>query len=167
MCAAYSVSAPAHGVHFAQFDVSEQVFQQGATCAALVNLKPVVPGHVLVIPTHAYKRLADIPPPELGPLFEMVQRVGVVVERVYGGEALSVAVQDGAGAGQSVPHVHVHVLPRRTGDFTPNDLVYEHLDAFGLALRTLQEKQMDSDRQPRTASQLRAEAEWLRSHFTC
>ena len=38
------------------------------------------------------------------------------------------AIQDGAAAGQTVPHVHVHVLPRRPGDFEPNDEVYDAMD---------------------------------------
>ena len=37
-------------------------------------------------------------------------------------------VQDGPAAGQSVPHVHIHVLPRREGDFEPNDAVYDAID---------------------------------------
>ena len=37
-------------------------------------------------------------------------------------------LQDGPAAGQSIPHVHVHVLPRREGDFEPNDAVYDAID---------------------------------------
>jgi HIT domain len=40
-----------------------------------------------------------------------------------------VDVQDGANAGQTVPHIHVHVLPRKLGDFEPNDKVYDAIDA--------------------------------------
>lgn len=83
-----------------------------------------------------------------------------MVEKACGGSALTVSVQDGAAAGQSVPHVHVHILPRREGDITPNDLVsmgsmseswsglaltqpalqiYTHLERFGLSLAKTQE----------------------------
>ena len=45
--------------------------------------------------------------------------------QVYQSTALTLAVQDGSDAGQTVEHVHVHLLPRRPGDFKKNDDVYE------------------------------------------
>jgi diadenosine tetraphosphate (Ap4A) HIT family hydrolase len=44
---------------------------------------------------------------------------------VYSNTALTLAVQDGSDAGQTADHVHVHLLPRRQGDFQSNDDVYE------------------------------------------
>lgn len=148
---------------FASFNVTDQVFYENEKAVALVNLKPVVPGHVLVIPKTRYLRLNDVPQAEVGLLFEAVQNIGKVVEHSFAGDSLSIAVQDGANAGQTVPHVHVHILPRRARDIVPNDLVYEHLERFGLELRSVQEKQMDSERRPRSPDQMRAEADWLRA----
>ena len=56
-------------------------------------------------------------------LYLSVHEIAPKLERHYGGEALTISIQDGAAAGQTVPHVHVHVLPRRPGDFEPNDKV--------------------------------------------
>ena len=42
--------------------------------------------------------------------------------------AAGAALQDGPAAGQTVPHVHIHVLPRKLGDFEPNDKIYDALD---------------------------------------
>ena len=58
-----------------------------------------------------------------------VQTVGKVVERVYQGTALTIAVQDGPAAGQTVKHTHAHVIPRKFSDWTNNDDVYKELDA--------------------------------------
>ena len=150
-------------IHFSSFDVTDQVFLCSNDVAAIVNLKPVVPGHVLVIPRIPYKRLADMPPHAVGALFETVQKVGRVVEYAFNGDSLSIAVQDGASAGQTVSHVHVHVLPRRPRDIEPSDLVYDMLDKFGLELRDIHTgKQMDSERKPRTKTQMREEASWLK-----
>lgn len=150
--------------HFSSFDVTDQVFYETEDAAAIVNLKPVVPGHVLVIPRVHYKRLADVPPAELAAMFDVVQKVGRVVEHAFSGDSLSIAIQDGASAGQTVNHVHVHILPRRPRDIEPNDKVYDLLDKFGLELRDVhQGKQMDSERKPRTKEQMREEAQWLKS----
>ncbi len=48
-----------------------------------------------------------------------------------GTTGFNIAVQDGATAGQTVPHVHVHILPRRARDFANNDDVYTELDNIG------------------------------------
>jgi bis(5'-adenosyl)-triphosphatase len=110
-----------------------------------VNLKPLVPGHVLVCPRRPHRRLTDLAPPELADLFCAVQRVQRMLARQYfaagpsaaaaaaaattttrdddngpgahGAQRLlagsfNVAVQDGPEAGQTVPHLHVHVIPR-------------------------------------------------------
>lgn len=150
-------------VFFSSFDVSEQVFYSADDAVALVNLKPVVPGHVLVIPRTQYRRFADIPPAEVGALFEVVQKVGTIVENAYSGTALTISVQDGASAGQTVDHVHVHILPRREGDIEPNDKVYDMLETFGLELNNVQAgKKMDSERKPRSMKEMKAEAKWLK-----
>ena len=80
---------------------------------AAVNLKPVVPGHVLVSPKRVVPRFADLTAQEVADLWCLAQRVGAAVEPHYGASSLTLAIQDGPCAGQTVPHVHVHILPRR------------------------------------------------------
>lgn len=164
--ASNSKKAGDRAIYFSKFDVTDQAFYETEHAVAIVNLKPVVPGHVLVIPRTPHKRLADIPAHELGTLFEAVQSVGRVIESAYSGDSLSIAVQDGASAGQTVEHVHVHILPRREGDIQPNDKVYDMLESFGLELRDLHAgKQMDSERKPRTKLQMQEEAKLSLIHI--
>ena len=61
-------------------------------------------------------------------MYQAVQAVGELVERRYGRTALTISTQDGKDAGQTVPHVHVHVLPRSSADFKKNDDIYEAID---------------------------------------
>ena len=65
----------------------------------------------------------------------LAQRVGSVVEQHFGAESLTLAIQDGPAAGQSVPHVHIHCLPRRYGDFKNNDEVYDAIDEHSKELK--------------------------------
>ncbi|UZJ53393.1 hypothetical protein CBS101457_002713 [Exobasidium rhododendri] len=158
---------------FHNFDVSSQVFLEGKYTIGIVNLKPIVPLHVLIIPRKEYKRLGDVPREELHDLFDNVQYVSSKTQELVGASACTVSIQDGADAGQSVPHLHVHILPRKKGDITPNDLIYDHLEAFGLGLKSDleciqagQEKALapdaDENRKSRTVEQMKEEADWLK-----
>ena len=76
-------------------------------------------------------RLQSLHIEKLGPVIScrlLAQRVGSVIEQYFGAESLTLAIQDGPAAGQSVPHVHIHCLPRRYGDFKNNDEVYDAID---------------------------------------
>ncbi|EPS41975.1 hypothetical protein H072_4016 [Dactylellina haptotyla CBS 200.50] len=57
-----------------------------------------------------------------------VQKVAKVIERVYGTTGATIAIQDGGSAGQSVPHVHTHIIPRKLNDFPSIDDVYTRLE---------------------------------------
>ncbi|XP_058469847.1 bis(5'-adenosyl)-triphosphatase [Solea solea] len=106
---------------------SSAVFLQTELTFALVNRKPVVPGHVLVCPLRPVERFRDLRPEEVADLFSTTQVVANLVEKHFSATSLTIAVQDGPEAGQTVKHVHVHVLPRRKGDFDRNDSVYDEL----------------------------------------
>jgi len=151
-----------------------QVFHITPLSFALVNLKPLLPGHVLVCPARRVARFNDLTTSEVTDLFQTVQRVSRMVERVFGASALNIAIQDGADAGQSVAHVHAHVIPRKGGDLEKTDDVYRLLESEDIG-RGLRERDgiearergrfpavdADEDRKPRSEEAMRKEAEWL------
>nr|CAH0113267.1 unnamed protein product [Daphnia galeata] len=104
------------------------VFYQSRHSLAFVNRKCVVPGHVLVMPLKPTRRIPDMQPDELSDLFLTAQRVQRGMELFHGVSSSNVAVQDGPDAGQSIQHVHVHILPRRPKDFKENDQIYDELN---------------------------------------
>ena len=104
------------------------VFFRSQLSMGFVNIKPVVPGHVLVSPLRVVDRFSDLTEAEVSDLFLSTQRIARVVEQEFGASSVSIAIQDGPEAGQTVKHVHVHVLPRKKGDFENNDDVYKALD---------------------------------------
>lgn len=76
-------------------------------------------------------RVADLTPAEAVDLFLTVRRIGRMVERVFEASSLNIAIQDGLNAGQSVPHVHAHLIPRRGADLDARggkDAIYSMLD---------------------------------------
>jgi len=105
------------------------VFYRTQLSLAFVNKNPVVAGHVLVIPVRQVARLKDLAREEVTDLFLAVQKVAEFVEEFYNGTANTVSINDGKDAGQTIPHVHVHVLQRRKEDFESKDEVYEKLQS--------------------------------------
>ncbi|NXK48589.1 FHIT triphosphatase, partial [Chauna torquata] len=116
----------------------------------------IPPSDVLVCPLRPVERFRDLRPEEVADLFCMAQRVGNVVEKHFCATSLTISIQDGPEAGQTVKHVHVHVLPRRAGDFSRNDDVYKELQ---------QHDKEDSLGKWRTEEEMATEAAVLKKYF--
>lgn len=82
--------------------------------AAFLDTRPVFKGHVLVVPDGHVETLPDLPPDAVGPFFARVQAVARAVEE--GLEAAGTFVAMNNRVSQSVPHLHVHVVPRNRKD---------------------------------------------------
>ena len=92
---------------------SYDVYEDARTLVFLDH-RPLLPGHCLVVPKTHYDLLQDLPGAEVGPFFQVVQRLATAVERAFDAEGAFVAAN--IKVSQSVPHLHVHVVPRRKGD---------------------------------------------------
>ncbi|KAF2105795.1 HIT-like domain-containing protein [Lophiotrema nucula] len=178
-------------IKFGTFTVTSQVFHLSPLSFALVNLKPLLPGHVLVSPRRVVPRFNDLTQSEVQDLFLTVQRVSRTVERVFKATSLNIAIQDGADAGQSVPHVHAHIIPRRKDDLPETDAIYGMMEneegdlgkqfvQRDKEVRESKEQEVDGDipdgeqargrfpavdadesRKPRSKDEMKKEAEWL------
>ncbi|CAN5531676.1 HIT family protein [soil metagenome] len=89
------------------------VFADDASVAFLDH-RPLFPGHCLLIPREHHVTLADLPPDQVGALFRNAQMLARVVEDALAAEGTFVALNNRVS--QSVPHLHVHVVPRRRKD---------------------------------------------------
>lgn len=83
---------------------------------ALLDINPVNPGHVLLIPRREVQHLDQLPEEELSELGPLAARLGRMVKAATGAPAINLIVNDGPAAGQEVPHVHLHLIPRHPGD---------------------------------------------------
>jgi len=82
--------------------------------AAFLDQRPLFPGHCLLIPRDHYETLIDLPPELVGPLFQNARLLARAVEVGLGAEGSFVAINNRVS--QSVPHLHIHIVPRRKGD---------------------------------------------------
>ena len=81
---------------------------------AFLDHRPLFPGHTLLVPREHFETLGDLPAAQVGPLFNNAQLLSRVVEAAMEAEGTFVAMNNRVS--QSVPHLHVHIVPRRRKD---------------------------------------------------
>ncbi|EEC68750.1 hypothetical protein OsI_37269 [Oryza sativa Indica Group] len=139
---------------------AREVFHSTPLSYAMVNLRPLLP----VCPKREVKRFADLSSNETSDLWVTAKEVGVRLEQYHKASSLTFAIQDGPEAGQTVSHVHIHVIPRKKGDFEKNDEIY---DAIDVKERELKEKlDLDIERKDRTMEEMAHEANEYRALFS-
>ena len=89
------------------------VFEDSLSLAFL-DRRPVFPGHTLLVPKEHYETLIDLPASLVGPFFQNAQLLARAMEVGLKADGTFVAINNHVS--QSVPHVHIHVVPRRYGD---------------------------------------------------
>ncbi|MBA2657345.1 MAG: HIT family protein [Tatlockia sp.] len=81
---------------------------------AFLDIHPLFPGHTLVAPKTHYETLYDLPENLVQPFFLLIQRMGKAVEAAMGASGSFIAINNTIS--QSIPHLHVHVVPRNKKD---------------------------------------------------
>ncbi|KAJ9565180.1 hypothetical protein OSB04_001146 [Centaurea solstitialis] len=141
---------------------TKEVFYSTRLSYALVNLRPLLPAHVLVCPRREVKRFVDLTTEETSDLWISAQKVGKLLENYHKASSLTFAIQDGPQAGQTVPHVHIHIVPRKGGDFE-NDEIYDAIDEKEKELKKTLD--LDKERKDRSMDEMAKEADEYRKLF--
>ena len=105
---------------------------EDALTLAFMDLGQVNPGHVLVASKRHAATLFDLTPEEAGAVMQTARRVALAARAAFAPEALNLFQANGAVAGQTVGHFHIHVLPRHAGDGV--DLAWPRKDPGPAAL---------------------------------
>ena len=107
----------ATGSDQAPLDQSALIVFRGHSCYVILNLYPYNSGHLMVVPTRHVANLAALTPPELSEIMLLTQRCEIALTEVYQPQGINVGINLGRPAGAGVvDHVHVHLVPRWTGD---------------------------------------------------
>jgi len=94
----------------------ERLLLETPQCVAFLDTKPASKGHALVVAKLVTASLFDLPVEVQAELWETVRRVrGVLIER-FRPDGFNIGINDGPAAGQTVPHAHVHIIPRYLND---------------------------------------------------
>ena len=98
----------------ARGDAPAEIVWSDDAHVAFLDHRPLFPGHTLLVPRAHHETLGDLPRAAVGPLFEVAQSLARAVEAALDAEGTFVALNNRVS--QSVPHLHVHVVPRRRKD---------------------------------------------------
>src|SRR3954463_590225 len=98
----------------ARHELPALVVDEDQSTMTFLDHRPVFPGHALVIPRDHYDTMLELPPDQLAAVFGKAQAIARAVELGLGADGTFVATNNRVS--QSVPHVHVHVVPRRKKD---------------------------------------------------
>jgi histidine triad (HIT) family protein len=96
-------------------------------CIAILDIAPVNKGHALVISREPYPTIGDCPPKTLSRMMEIVKKLDAAMHKELDAEATNIVINNGPAAGQEVPHLHIHIIPRYSGDgkrFIPKKTAY-------------------------------------------
>ncbi len=83
---------------------------------AFLNVNPVNKGHVLIIPKKHYETILDMPNDALSQIILIVKKITKAILRIFNIDSCNIDINLGKEAGQIVPHVHIHIIPRFSSD---------------------------------------------------
>ena len=97
-------------------DINERTIWRGKYAFAFLSKMPIVPGHVLICPTRCVARFEELSQEETVALLDLRLQIKKALVKTFNAEGFHYAWNESSIAGQSVPHLHLHVVPRKEGD---------------------------------------------------
>jgi len=97
-------------------EIPAEVVERDARVTAFLDVQPLADGHVLVVPTAHAACIEDLTPADADVLFRTVTRLAGPVRTALGAAGTTIGINNGEATGQTIPHVHVHIVPRWPGD---------------------------------------------------
>ncbi|MBS3064355.1 MAG: HIT family protein [DPANN group archaeon] len=100
----------------AKGEVRAKIVYDDAHFSAFLDINPANPGHILVIPKQHYEVLPQIPDELLGAYMKLLKILAAAVFEATQAQGVNIIQNNGVAAGQAVPHVHIHIIPRFEND---------------------------------------------------
>lgn len=100
----------------AQKKIDAKIIDENENAIAFLDAYPLTAGHTLVITKNHYAKLQDVEFDQINQLFSLVNKILPSIEKGTGVQGTLIAIHNGKDAGQEIPHLHVHIVPRKPGD---------------------------------------------------
>ena len=122
-----------------------EIFYETQSFVCLYNIRPVFPGHSLIIPKRHMESLMSMNESEIEELPSVIKLTFVALKKAYKAEGFNVMLQEGSAAGATIKHLHFHVLARHKGDIPPHTEWMEYFKQHGTARKNLSKEQMSKE----------------------
>jgi histidine triad (HIT) family protein len=100
----------------AQKKIDAKIIDENENAIAFLDAFPLTAGHTLVITKKHYAKLQEVELDQMAYLFNLIHKILPPIEKGTGVQSTLIAIHNGKDAGQVIPHLHVHIVPRKTGD---------------------------------------------------
>ena len=100
----------------AKKEIPSEVIYENEEALSFLDATPFALGHVLVIPKSHAENISSLRDEAVGPVFQAVKKVTGMLKKALEPEGFTIGINHGRISGQSVPHLHIHVIPRYPGD---------------------------------------------------
>jgi bis(5'-adenosyl)-triphosphatase len=127
---------------FCRKEIIAKTFCTTTRFSAFYNIAPILPGHSLIIPNEHFESLYELSDDELSEMMVFARKITSVLKTVFGCDGFDWTIQDGVSAGQTVPHVHLHIIPRKLSDMPESNEWYNKIPQS-------EERILDSDNRTR------------------
>ena len=125
--------------------IAPAVFLESQRCVVAYNISPIVPGHALVITKHSCLSVLELSDEEFMDFMKLARQATRLLCEAFGAKDFNWALQVGDSAGQTVPHLHMHLIPRHEGDLHhPGDWYPE--------VKSFENSVIDSESRPRLSA---------------
>lgn len=145
----------------------ESYFLESENFAAIYNISPILPGHSLVIPKTHYESLFELSVAFLSEFMTLGRNTAQFLSMVFDSDSFDWAIQEKEAAGQSVSHLHMHVVPRKIGDLKEPGAWYQELEKANITdVDTFKRFRLHEDQLFEITRKLKHEAKNFRPTFS-
>jgi len=102
--------------NLAEHKISADIIYEDEMVAAILDIHPIAPGHTFIIPKKHFSSVLDLDEKYFVPLLEGVRKVEKMLINAFQPEGFTVGINQGKSAGQAIDHLHIHIIPRFSGD---------------------------------------------------
>lgn len=96
--------------------IRDHIFKETGNMIAVYNIAPILPGHSMIVPKRHVETIFELNDEELADLFRFSREITHLLMNVFDADGFDWSLQESAAAGQSISHLHLHIIPRKTGD---------------------------------------------------
>ena len=122
--------------------LSSEIFYETQSFVCLCNIRPVFPGHSLIIPKRHIESVMNMNESEIEELPSVIKLTMVALKKAYRSEGFNIMLQEGSAAGATIKHTHFHVLPRHVNDIPPHTEWMEYFKQHETSRKNLSKEEM-------------------------